>query len=69
MCPSAMGIDEPQIETAHETRNEPQRPEAALRRVADDNGLTIDQVLELIRQPDDEAATTDEPGPREATPA
>ena len=67
MCPSALGIDEARVETAHQ--QDPAPPEAAVRRVADDNGLTIEQVLELIRQPDDEAATTDEPGPREATPA
>ena len=67
MCPSAMGIDEARIETAHETRTEP--PRATVRRVAEDNGLTVEQVLELLGTCPDEAGPAAQPERTGATSA
>ena len=61
MCPSAMGIDEARIETAPEIKTESAPPQAAVRRVAEDNGLTVEQVLELIGTSPDEADPAEQP--------
>ncbi len=61
MCPSAMGIDEARIETAHEIKAELDPPQAEVRRVAEDNGLTVEQVLELLGTAPSEADPAAQP--------